>query len=145
MNFCFLSNARRIVIVSRFGILPSQSFVLLHQQVFFSSVQYKLLVKKVRLAKGVKERGLQKGENSRGTPLVVSTFCLTKAEMPMKHGSGHESGISKHLFPFTSKMSVSQFQAVDNISSFTLISPKELSRKSRCDISKNNVNNPGLS
>ena len=59
------------------------------------SVQYQLLVIKVRLAKGVKERGLQKGENSRGTPLVVSTFCPTKVEMPMKHGSGHESGTAK--------------------------------------------------
>ena len=55
----------------------------------FCSRQNQLLVIKARLATGVKERGLQKGENSRGTPLVVSTFCLTKVEMPMKHDSGY--------------------------------------------------------
>ena len=59
---------------------------------FVKLLTYQLLVNKVRLAKGVKERGLQKGENSRGTPLVVSTFCPTKAAIIMKYGSGHESG-----------------------------------------------------
>ena len=38
---------------------------------------------------GDKERGLQKGENVGGTPLVVSTFWLTKAEILKKYNSGH--------------------------------------------------------
>ena len=70
----------------------SESFLL-------SSWQYQLLVIKVWLAKGVKERRLQKGEYSRGTPLVVSTFWLTKVETLMKHGSGHESRTSPLIRP----------------------------------------------
>ena len=43
-------------------------FCYLHQKDFLSSVQSQLLVIKVRHTTGVKERGLQKGENSRGEP-----------------------------------------------------------------------------
>ena len=37
-------------------------------------IQYQILTAKVWVAEGDKERGFQKGENSRGTPLVVFTF-----------------------------------------------------------------------
>ena len=45
---------------------------------------------------------------------MVSTFCLTKAETSMKHGSVHESGTADSLFQPTTELSVSRIQETVN-------------------------------